>query len=198
MPKIITLANQKGGVGKSTLAVNLAHAFKNFVPTAIVDMDSQGSISNSRQKTGLPVLEYNGEFDKQYGFIFIDTPPYLREDLQELFNRSDLVLIPSKAGVYDVLACRNTVRLIEEARSRNKRLKAGIILNMINPSTTLTEEAETALSGYGIPILKTKVGERMSFVRSAVLPDGIYSTNDNKAINEIDQLTKEVLFLLQN
>lgn len=199
MPKIITLSHQKGGVGKSTLAVNLAHAFKDNIPTAIVDIDSQGSITETSERMlGVDVLKYTGNLSNlPYGAIFVDTPPYLSDKLPMIYDESDLIVIPTKPGIYDVIACRKTISLVKDAQSRNKALKACIVLNMVNSSTTLTEDAKVELEQFGIPILKTKITERMNFIRSVALPDGIYSTQDKKAIEELNQLTKEILFLLQ-
>lgn len=198
--KIITIAHQKGGVGKSTLAINLAHAFKDNVPTAVIDLDPQGSIIQSASKVkGIEILPWKKNTLEKLGdyFVFIDTPPYLSDKLADIFKISDLIIIPTKAGIYDVLACRRTVSLVKKAQKINKGLKAGIVLNQVNKTTTLTDEAKEALQNLEVPILKAQISERMNFIRSVALPDGIYSTKDNKAINELNELTKETLFLLQ-
>lgn len=199
MAKVITLAHQKGGVGKSTLAVNLAHAFKDNAKTGIIDLDAQGSIAETATKIeGVTLLpSFNASYSKDFTAIFIDTPPYLSDQLNQVFAISDLILIPTKAGVYDVLACRKTVALVKEAMAKKPSLKAAIVFNMINSTTTLTNEVKEQLESLGLPILKTQITERVNFVRSIALPDGIYSTGDNKAIKEINNLTKEILFLLQ-
>lgn len=199
MAKVITLAHQKGGVGKSTLAVNLAHAFKDNAKTGIIDLDAQGSIAETAAKIeGVTLLpSFNASYSKDFTAIFIDTPPYLSDQLTQVFAISDLILIPTKAGVYDVLACRKTVALVKEAMSKKASLKAAIVFNMINSTTTLTNEVKEQLESLGLPILKTQITERVNFVRSIALPDGIYSTSDSKAIKEINNLTKEILFMLQ-
>ena len=199
MAKVITLAHQKGGVGKSTLAVNLAHAFKDNAKTGIIDLDTQGSIAETASKIdGVTLLpSFNASYSKEFAAIFIDTPPYLSDQLSQIFSISDLIVIPTKAGVYDVLACRKTVALVNEAMKKKSSLKAAIVLNMINSTTTLTNEVKEQLESLGLPILKSQITERVSFVRSIALNDGIYSTGDNKAIKEMNNLTKEILFMLQ-
>ncbi|MGN6532716.1 MAG: ParA family protein [Ginsengibacter sp.] len=199
MAKVITLAHQKSGVGKSTLAVNLAHAFKDNATTAIIDMDAQGSVAQTANKIeGVTLIPLSALESKKYHAIFIDTPPYLSDKLDQVFSLSDLILIPTKAGIYDVLACKRTVDLVKEAMKKKKSLKAAIILNMVNSTTTLTAEAKEQLQSLGLPVLKAQVTGRMNFVRSIALPDGIYSTNDTKAIKEINVLTKEILFMLNS
>ncbi len=199
MATVITLAHQKGGVGKSTLAVNLAHAFKDHAVTAIVDLDAQGSISQTANKIdGVSVIPLSAVNKGEYKAVFIDTPPYLSDKLGQVFSISDLILIPTKAGIYDVLACQRTVELVKTAMSKKPSLKAAIVLNMVNTTTTLTSEAKEQLEHLGLPLLKSQITERMNFIRSIALPDGIYSTSDSKAIKEINNLTKEILFLLNN
>lgn len=200
MAKIITLAHQKGGVGKSTIALNLAHAFKSSISTAIVDIDPQGSISEASSKIeGVEVLPYKGVrqlANSTHEAILVDTPPYLSNLLPEIFSLSDLILIPTKAGIYDVIACRKTVALVKDAQKTNKKLKAAIILNMVNASTTLTEDAKDELKTLGLPVFKAFLTERMNFIRSVALPDGIYSTGDRKAVDEFNNLMKEVIFYI--
>lgn len=199
MSTIITLANQKGGVGKTAICVNLAHAFKESVDTAIVDVDPQGSIMQTKNKMqGINVYPYSNNFKElNEQVIFVDTPPYLHQDLIAILEQSDLVIIPIRAGIWDVLATEGIVNIVKDVSKRNKSLKAVILINMVNVSTTLTEEAEQALKEFDIPILKTRITERVCFGRSAGFADGIYSLGDKKAINEMNQLTKEILFLLR-
>lgn len=189
----------KGGVGKSTIAVNLAHAFKEYTTVALVDLDSQGSITDTKdQIKGIEVLPYSTDLKKlDYGAIFVDTPPYLSDKHESIFKQSDLILIPTKAGIYDVIAASKTVQLIKQYQKKKPELKVAFILNMVHATTTLTEVTKEQLNQYELPILKTQIVDRQNFVRSAVLEDGIYSTSDRKAKKEMDELTKEVLFLLQ-
>jgi len=93
MAKIITLAHQKGGVGKSTLALNLALCFKDQLRVALIDSDLQGSIYHLKDDfPELDILtpEKISEIPKlDYDLIIVDTPPYLSNRLNELFSYSD-------------------------------------------------------------------------------------------------------------
>jgi chromosome partitioning protein len=101
MRKIITIAHQKGGVGKSTLALNLAVCFQDQLNVALVDTNLQGSLYHSKEVLpGLAVLaqdQLQKIKDLQYDLIIVDTPPYLSNKLPELFSLSDFILIPTKA-----------------------------------------------------------------------------------------------------
>lgn len=198
MAKIITLAHQKGGVGKSTLALNLAYRFSNEVKTALTDTDPQGSTMQLKDIVqGIDILDYTGAKNlqgKPYDVIFIDTPPYLTENMIPIFLASDLVLIPTKAGVPDIMAIRATIELVKEARKKKPDLKAGIVLNMVKPRTNITEEAKEQLQAYDLPIL-AEIRDRVVF-NNTFLSGGIGTGNDPQAVQELEQLTTEILNLL--
>ena len=198
MPRIITLTHQKGGVGKSTLAVNLANSFKENVSVGIMDIDPQGTIVQlSKMIKGIDIIPYTDNFaGLPQDVLFIDTPPYLTNNLPAIVNASDLVLIPTKAGVADLMAIRATISLIKKVQEQNRKLKAAVVFNMIKHGTTLTEEVRNQVEAFDIPILKSMVSDRVNFTRSIALENGIYGIGDRKAEKEIDQLTKEILLLL--
>lgn len=198
MPRIITLAHQKGGVGKSTLALNLAYRFSKEVKTALIDTDPQGSTIQLKDIVqGIDILDYTGVKslqDKPYDVIFIDTPPYLSENMIPIFLASDLVLIPTKAGVPDIMAIHATIELVNEALKKKSELKAGIVLNMIKPRTNITEQAKEQLKTYDLPILG-EIHDRVVFNNTFLL-GGIETGNDTQAVQELEELTIEILNLL--
>lgn len=198
MPKILTIAHQKGGVGKSTLAVNLAASFKNNVRTAIMDTDPQGTVTQlSKVYKGIDVLPYSeNPTTLNYDVIFIDTPPYLSGNLLKILQISDLVIIPTKAGIADLLAIKSTIDIVKEAKKLNPKLKAVTVLNMVKYGTSLTGDVIKQLEEFDAQLLKTQISDRVNFTRSIALENAIYGIGDYKAEKEIDNLTKEVLLLL--
>lgn len=195
--KIITVAHQKGGVGKTTLALNIGYCLKHSLRVAILDSDPQGSISGLGEYFGLDgidlvPLEDLGKIQDNYDVAIIDTPPYLSSLLPDFFELSDYVLVPTKAGVLDIMAIRATIHLLNESIKKRPTLKSGIVLNMIQHSTTLTQDIKEQLNNYDIPVLSSMISQRVSYTRSP-LTGGIFETEDDKAKEEILNLTSEIL-----
>lgn len=196
MAKIITIAHQKGGVGKSTMAINLALCFQDQLKVALVDSDLQGSIYHVKDDfPGLEILlaEKVNDIPKLgHDLIIVDTPPYLSNKLTDLFLISDYVLVPTKAGFFDVMAIRATLALIKFAQAKNADLKAGIVLNMIKPRSGITKDVVALLDGFGTPVLNTRVHDRVSITRSAITA-GVLNGSDPKAKEEITSLAEEIV-----
>lgn len=195
MAKIILVTHQKGGVGKSTLAFNLAANIRENAKVCLIDFDEQGSLLNIKKASAVPIFEASelGELLKSdYDFIFIDTPPYLTNQLEELCELANVIIIPTKAGILDLLAIKSTIDIVKKSNNVSKAL---IVFNMVKPNTTLTEEIRTHLGDYDIKVSKNMVSDLVAFSRSILL-NGV--EDNNKAQKQIDNLTKEVLTLSIN
>ena len=192
MSKIILITHQKGGVGKSTLTFNLAQNICKDAKVAVIDFDLQGSLSQLKELVnGFDMIPYSGEIDiletLNYDFIFIDTPPYLSNHLAKLIQLADLIIVPTKAGILDLLAIKSTLELIEQESKANNTL---IVFNMVKANTTLTLDILIGLEEYNVKIANTHISDLVAFTRS-VLINGV--RNDKNAQKQIDNLTKEVL-----
>ncbi|MFB0906920.1 MAG: ParA family protein, partial [Spirosomataceae bacterium] len=122
--------------------------------------------------------------------------PYLTTALPGFFSYSDFVLVPTKASILDIMAIRATIQLLRQAQSLKAELKALIILNMVKPVTTLTEDIKEALQHYDFPLAETTISDRVSYTRSPI-SGGVFETDDNKAKDEIISLTQEIITALQ-
>ena len=158
MPRIITITNQKGGVGKSTLALNLYACFKELnMPTALVDADPQGSLHDFARLSALELLEPPEDLTAlttldAYKFILVDTPPYLSSQVPTLVGISDLVLVPCGVGVPDALAIEHTLELIREHLPEDGQ--AAIVLNRGRYATRgFVQELRKTLPRYDEPVL---------------------------------------------
>jgi chromosome partitioning protein len=194
--KTITIAHQKGGVGKTTLALNLAFCFADSLKVAVTDTDLQGSINSlGTLVTGIDLVSPEDVLDGKltgYDLLVIDTPPYLTNRLTDLFAVSDYVLVPTKPGFLDAMAVRATVSLLRESMKRKPNLQAGIVLNMVMPRTSLTQEVKELLQEYDLPVLPTMIYQRVSYARSPVT-NGVFQSEDDKAKAEIQSLATDIL-----
>lgn len=197
--KIITVAHQKGGVGKTTLALNLAFYLKDIRRVGIVDTDLQGSVQGLETLLdGITLVSYEALQEGTYpelDIIIIDTPPYLTNRLNDLFSVSDFVLVPTKVSYLDAMALKATMALLQQCQLERPDLKAGIVLNMVKPRTSMNREIKDILDAYPIPTLNTRVHERVSYIRS-VIAGGIVQLEDNKAHEEMADLAEEIIHQL--
>lgn len=211
MPVIISIAHQKGGVGKSTLAINLASYFRrNEIKAAVVDADIQGSITSLVSTYGennefkdiqlIPRTDFEEFADldsRGEEVLFIDTPPYLSTNLKEIFRISDYVLIPTKSGVFDLFAIEGTLEIVEEALEINPDLKISAVINMTSHAEKFRHEIREHLTEKDIDVMDTEIFKRIEFQRS-LLDGSIFESKDEKAKKEISQLGEELLSKLQN
>jgi chromosome partitioning protein len=195
MPQIITLAHQKGGVGKSTLTFNLANIFKDNFKVAIFDLDPQGTIYKVDQTVekikGIDIFPYLENIEKvnstNYDFVFIDTPPYLSKNLASIFKLSDLILIPTKAGLPDLTSIGAIIELIKKADKEKQSL---IVLSMLKHKINIVQEIKKVLQNYSIELTKTQILDRVVYGMS-MITEGVKT--DLKAYNEIQNLAQEII-----
>jgi len=215
MALIITLAHQKGGVGKSTLATNLRGYFREGgYKVALVDIDPQGSLSKlvrtfSDQDGRDPedVIE-RGSFKTYaeleallapYQIAIIDTPPYLSKELEDVFKITNMVLVPCKASPLDFLAIHDTLALVEDAQKERPQLLCSIVMTMTITGTDFTTKIRKELEKTKYSVLNTEIGNRVAYMRSLLYSNtvrGDQNKDNRKAIDEIDSLGKEIIELL--
>lgn len=193
MPRIILLCHQKGGVGKSTITLNLAKLLNENYKVSIIDMDKQGSIFSLRSKHDIDT--YNEDnldevLNSDYDFVFIDTPPYATNYLPKLIQLADVIVVPTKPGLYDFFAIATTIDLIEE---QNKLKNSLIVYNLVKPNTNLRPDMSVALKSYNIKIANTYLSDLVDFTRSAVNPQ----LTNKKAIHQVNELLKEIIALMR-
>lgn len=190
MARIITFSHQKGGVGKSTLAFNVAQNISKSASICIIDFDRQGSLAQVSEMVNFDIrsdVKLKDITKLDYDFVLIDTPPYLSENLSELYKMSDLIVIPTRAGILDLFAIRGTIDLVKEAGQDDKAM---IVFNLIKPNTTLTADILKEMEDFEIKISKTQISDLVAFTRSILL-SGVKGTSN--AQTQIDELTKEIL-----
>lgn len=195
--KIIAVVSQKGGVGKSTLTLNLAlYLGTQGADVAVCDADAQGSLTAAADLlTGLTFLKPADVWERRVGdadVVIVDTSPRNDADLAKLLAVADYVLIPVRPGFFDVLAVKDTVSLLTAAQLQRPGLKAGIVLTMVQHRTAITREVQTMLETFPVETLPVLIHHRVAYTRSA-MTNGILGSNDPKAYEEITDLATAII-----
>ena len=205
---IISVINQKGGVGKTTLSISLAAALAaRKLCVLLVDADPQASALDWVAARGQdapfaavgmckPILHLElPKMARDFDAILIDGPPRVYDVAKSAVMASDAVLIPVLPSQFDVWAAEETVRLLEECAVYKPRLKAAFVINRKIANTAIGRDVAKALKQYPQPVLNTAVCQRVAFAESARGRTVLELGADSAASKEIHSLAKEVLKL---
>ena len=205
----ISIQNQKGGVGKTTLAIHISHALAlKGARVLLVDADPQGSARDwAAARSDKPPFSVIGldrptlhrdlpPLAKDYDHVVIDGPPRVSELARSAIIAADLVVVPIQPSPYDVWAADEVIKLIREASVFKETLKSVFVINRRIVNTAIGRDVGDALAEYLIPVLKTVVSQRVSFAESAAAGGTVLDTDPNgAAAKEILALTEEILSL---
>lgn len=207
MATVFTVAQQKGGAGKSTLAAHLAVAWlKQKKSVALVDIDPQHSLARwfaARVETlgadgvGLSFTEVTGwrtqkaveDLGRSHDIVVIDSPPHAETEAKIAIRAADLVVVPSQPSPMDVWATAPTLDMAAKEKSR-----AIIVLNRVPPRAGLTDQMIERLGEYDVSLAKSPVGNRVAFAESMVQGLTALETKPSStAAMELRALAKELL-----
>ncbi|SDZ17983.1 chromosome partitioning protein [Jannaschia faecimaris] len=210
MATIITIAQQKGGSGKTTFTAHVAcELAARGHRVALLDVDPQGSLgrwfmTRYERADGLKgditfstssawgVTFECSKYKDDYDFILIDTPPKIDSDLKPALRIADLVLVPVSASEVDLWA---TEGVLELAARENKRPL--VVLNRARTGTKLSTKILEALSGLEAGAAKTVLAQRVAYAESLGQGQGVCEFPGGKAAaEEVGRLTDELLALL--
>ncbi len=207
MAHVISILNQKGGVGKTTLAVHLATALaRKGKRVLLLDADPQGSALDwAAARHGKPLFPVVGlpkssihrelpSISAGYDVVVIDGPPRVYEVARSAIMASDLVLIPVQPSPYDVWAAKEIVDLLAEATVYKPGLKSAFVINRKIVNTAIGRDVADALSDYPVVMLKSAICQRVAFAESAAQGLTVFELDaDMPGSKEIDALADELL-----
>ncbi len=203
---IITVAQQKGGAGKTTLAAHLALAWAQTQRVAVIDIDPQGSLAAwfalRRERLGESAARLEaaavggwrvaGEVERQaryHDIVVIDSPPHAETEARIAVRAASLVLVPVQPSPMDVWATRPTLDL-----ARAERRNALLVLNRVPPRANLTDAMSREIANLGVKLARTRIGNRVALAAALAAGKGINEEAPHSAAaDEIAALAAEVL-----
>jgi chromosome partitioning protein len=206
MSSVISFINQKGGVGKSTLSLNVAAclaAMKQKV--LLVDADKQGTsstwaslrvetpfqiVSMARENMARDAMKLAADFD----FTVIDGPPQAETISRSCIVASDLVVVPIEPGGASRWSSELTIRQLKEAQEFKPTLKCGFVVSRKIAGTVLGRDAHKMAEDAGIPIFETAIEQRIAFAEAMTMGKSIFEWSaSSAAVRDIQTLTQELL-----
>ena len=206
---VIAVANQKGGVGKTTLAMNVAAGLTRRGSCIVVDADPQRSatmwieLSDSLREFPAKVVPAEDEIKKQiiqlqteFDYIVIDCPPEIKSDsTMSAIEISKVLLIPLLPSPMDLWASTRIEELIKRVQRVNPTISAFVVLNQIEPRSAMSRGMDGALQEINIPVLRHRLSRRASYRTAALEGCSVYDLGfrGRVASEEIDNIIDEVL-----
>ena len=210
---IIAVTNLKGGVGKTTLAINIAVAFANRgKKVCLVDLD-EGQKSamvwgeNRAEAKKEPFIKVETQAAKQlfynipnlkenYDLVIIDGCPTLAEVQSRIVWASDIVIIPVRPSELDYRSFEQFLEQYDRLaadRGEDRKIRGFVVMNGIIAKSNIAKNVEEALSHYPqLPMLKTRLAQRLAYAESVSDGVGVTEYKDEKAKAEIEALTDEI------
>ncbi len=203
--QVITIAQQKGGAGKTTLAVHLAVSLmQRGYRVSVIDTDPQGTLTRWHELrmldpdlAGLQCVTSSGwrvgsevsRLRRTCDIILIDSPPHVESDARTAIRTADLVLVPVQPSPADLWATEGTLRFCQ-----SERIPFRIVFNRVHPSARLTELIREQLGDTVLSVL----GNRVVFASSLMEGKGVTeSAPYSLASDEVEDLTDELLTFIR-
>jgi len=208
MGKVIAVAQQKGGAGKSMLAAQFAAALGERGKVAVLDIDPQASLtvwgklraaspkaSGDVTVTTVSGWRLAGELEKlkaNYDYVLIDTPPVIDSDARRAIRGADLVLVPLNPAPPDLWAAEGTLKLAAE-----EKRKTVLVFNRAAAASKLRKRLEAEIAARGLTLLSVAIANRAGYANA--FADGLGVTEagpTTQAAEEVKEAVNALLSLL--
>ncbi len=207
--QVIAVLNQKGGAGKTTIATHLARALQLAgSDVLLVDSDPQGSARDwaaVREDQPVPVvgidrptIERDLKSIAKKDFVVIDGAPQAADLAVSAIKAASFILIPVQPSPYDIWATADLVELVKQRiEVTDGKLKAAFVVSRAIKGTKIGAEVTEALSGYGLPVLESRITQRVSYPSTAAGGTTVIDAEpESEASREVQALANEIKKLL--
>lgn len=205
--KVLTIASQKGGSGKTTIALHLAcYAHQTGLKTALIDTDPQLSALGwyKSREADDPILATSSPNELEsilgdaktdgFDYCIVDTRPSVAEDIRAACNLSHFILIPTRPAIMDLRAIESTAAIVESSGT-----PGAIVINAAPPKrgnaeqSITTEASNYAIEATGLPVCPVIIHQRAAFSHSLITGQAVTEYEPNsKASDEIKKLWEYV------
>jgi chromosome partitioning protein len=203
---IISLVSQKGGVGKTTLALNIgAGLARKNLRVGFIDTDPQGNAFQWQ------AIESNMAFEVKHlpraisredvaslqsrnTLLMIDTPPAIGEITFSVLGLSDLAVIPVAPSIFDIWSTRSTLSLVDEVKKVNPRLREKLLVSRKIPRTRLGRNGREAIEALEAEVFEIEISQRIAYVESMIAGVSVFQHAPNSdASREMESLCEEII-----
>jgi len=203
--QVIAVLNQKGGAGKTTIATHLARALQlDGADALLVDSDPQGSARDwaaVREDQPLtvvgidrPTIDRDLKNVARKDFVVIDGAPQAADLAVSAIKAAHFVLVPVQPSPYDIWATADLVELVKQRiEVTDGKLQAAFVVSRAIKGTRIGAEVTEALNGYGLPVLESRITQRVSYPGTAAAGSTVMDAEpDSDAAAEVRALANEI------